>query len=100
MVSRLPLLDMVACPIFSPAVHPQYSDFIDRIHTFKYWPIEHLQKSRILAEAGFFASGVSDLVICFQCDAGFRSWLAEDDPWELHYEYCKDICLFLLNNYR
>jgi baculoviral IAP repeat-containing protein 5 len=48
-----------------------------------------------LAEAGFYYTpGVGDVdnVTCFMCYKRLSEWSEEDDPFELHWKKCKDVC--------
>ncbi|KAI0674377.1 hypothetical protein C8Q78DRAFT_989329 [Trametes maxima] len=48
-----------------------------------------------LAEAGFYFTPSSrdpDNVTCYMCGKHLCNWEPEDDPFEIHYEKCGDIC--------
>lgn len=63
---------------------PKYSSLDARIRTFLNWPRSEIQRSDILAQAGFHYQGVDDQVRCFHCNGGLRDWLPNDDPWYEH----------------
>lgn len=63
---------------------PKYSSLDARLRTFLNWPRSEIQRSDILAQAGFHYQGVDDQVRCFHCNGGLRDWLANDDPWYEH----------------
>lgn len=76
--------------------NPKFAQFrcsSDRFRSYKdVWTKEEVVRSDILADAGFFNTGVGDLVRCFQCGIGLRNWGAGDDPWIEHakvYKWCK-----------
>lgn len=79
---------------------PKYSKFAIksvRISSFRTFPGNHTQTATQLAEAGFFYSGKDDVVYCFFCGQGLRSWDSEDEPWIEHAkwspqcQYIKDV---------
>ncbi|XP_057705726.1 E3 ubiquitin-protein ligase XIAP [Corythoichthys intestinalis] len=43
-------------------------------------PIDHAR----LATAGFYSTGTGDMVMCFRCGGGLKSWQPDEDPWEEH----------------
>ncbi|KAI0360603.1 hypothetical protein OH77DRAFT_1470713 [Trametes cingulata] len=48
-----------------------------------------------LAEAGFYYNpgpNEADNVTCFMCKKNLCGWEPEDDPFEIHYEKCSDVC--------
>jgi len=68
----------------SKPVFPSYLTISSRLKTFSDWPNQIKQKSRALAEAGFYYTGSSDEVKCFHCDISLKEWKDEDDEWERH----------------
>jgi hypothetical protein len=40
-----------------------------------------------LSEAGFYYTGVDDLVKCFHCNGGLQDWKANDNALLLHNKY-------------
>jgi baculoviral IAP repeat-containing protein 7/8 len=61
-----------------------YATFSARLKSFKNWPKSLAQKPTILAEAGFYYTGVGDRVCCFYCGLGLKDWQEKDDPWKEH----------------
>ncbi|AKC91666.1 iap3 [Lambdina fiscellaria nucleopolyhedrovirus] len=75
--------------------HPQYAIENSRLKTFDTWPRFMRQKSKYLADAGFFYTGHSDKVKCFYCDIGVYEWQHDDDPWKEHAKWSPR-CNYLL----
>lgn len=66
---------------------PRYNKYTHlevRLQTFKTWPENLTQKGKILAEAGFYYTGIKDKVLCFHCGGGLNDWDESDDPWLEH----------------
>jgi len=58
-----------------------------RVNTFTAgWPHERTHPKTLMAEAGFYFVGVEDLVRCFYCKGGLKTWETADDPW---IEHCR-----------
>lgn len=71
--------------------HPEYVLELNRIKTFKDWPIALTQTPEMLSDAGFYYTGTGDKVTCFACGGGLKNWKPEDIPWEqhaFHYRSC------------
>ncbi|NWH86703.1 BIR7B protein, partial [Aegithalos caudatus] len=68
-----------------------------RLSTFENWPQNSHMHPELLARAGFFYTGQGDLVRCFYCDGGVRSWAFGDDPWREHAKWYPE-CEFLLHS--
>ncbi|NXG48799.1 BIR7B protein, partial [Psilopogon haemacephalus] len=66
-----------------------------RLSTFQNWPQYTDVPPEQLARAGFYYTGQGDVVRCFHCDGGVRSWSFGDDPWREHAKWYPD-CEFLL----
>ncbi|KAI0646375.1 hypothetical protein C8Q79DRAFT_909095 [Trametes meyenii] len=52
-----------------------------------------------LAEAGFYFTPSSrdpDNVTCYMCGKHLCNWEPEDDPFEIHYEKCGDVCAWAI----
>lgn len=78
---------------------PKYQQFAIkdvRLKTFQNWPLSCNQRPEDLAEAGFFYSGKSDAVFCFDCGQGLQDWEDEDTPWGEHARWSPE-CPYLLN---
>lgn len=63
---------------------PDKSHIEIRLSSFKTWPKNLTQKPEILAEAGFYYTGVEDKVLCFHCGGGLNNWEESDEPWTEH----------------
>ncbi|MDP0563024.1 MAG: RING-HC finger protein [Candidatus Endonucleobacter sp. (ex Gigantidas childressi)] len=75
--------------------YPQYTTYQARIESYVNWPWqEALQTPQDLAEAGYFYTGVGDVVRCFFCDIGLAEWGSHDLPWQEHARHASD-CWFL-----
>ncbi|XP_064024140.1 baculoviral IAP repeat-containing protein 7 isoform X1 [Pogoniulus pusillus] len=66
-----------------------------RLSTFRNWPQYTDMPPEQLARAGFYYTGQGDVVRCFHCNGGVRSWSYGDDPWREHAKWHPD-CEFLL----
>lgn len=78
------------------AKNPKMSIAHERMQTFKRPEavIPNNQSPDILAEAGFYYVGPSDLCRCFFCGGGVKEWLPDDDPWIEHakfYPHCEHV---------
>ncbi|KAK3577842.1 hypothetical protein CHS0354_000240 [Potamilus streckersoni] len=74
-------------PDFTASDHirsPQYLAYAVRLSTFTKWPPSMTQKPEQIAQAGFYYTGLQDVVRCFACDGGLKNWDPEDDPWIEH----------------
>lgn len=65
-------------------VFPEYRDRCSRLASFNKWTLAYIISPNALADAGFFSTGLSDQVRCFQCGGGLKNWLSHDVPWEQH----------------
>ncbi|KAL3883074.1 hypothetical protein ACJMK2_029367 [Sinanodonta woodiana] len=63
---------------------PQYQAYSVRLSTFARWPSDIRQRPEQVADAGFYYTGLQDVVRCFACDGGLKNWDPEDDPWIEH----------------
>ncbi|KAL8575548.1 hypothetical protein ACOMHN_059612 [Nucella lapillus] len=55
-----------------------------RIQTFTNWQHEGSHPAARMAEAGFYYTGHADLVRCFYCRGGLKTWEQSDQPWVEH----------------
>nr|KAG5693494.1 hypothetical protein BaRGS_006484 [Batillaria attramentaria] len=55
-----------------------------RINTFEAWPHADSHPASEMAEAGFYYTGHADLVRCFYCKGGLKTWERSDRPWVEH----------------
>ncbi|NXM41530.1 BIR7B protein, partial [Gymnorhina tibicen] len=79
---------------------PEYPEMVTeemRLSTFENWPQNSRMHPEQLARAGFFYTGQGDVVRCFYCDGGVRSWSFGDDPWREHAKWYPE-CEFLLHS--
>ncbi|XP_039936015.1 baculoviral IAP repeat-containing protein 7 isoform X2 [Hirundo rustica] len=79
---------------------PEYPEMVReemRLSTFENWPPNSNVYPEQLARAGFFYTGQGDVVRCFYCDGGVRSWSVGDDPWREHAKWYPE-CEFLLHS--
>uniref|UniRef100_A0A8D2NNR9 RING-type E3 ubiquitin transferase n=1 Tax=Zosterops lateralis melanops TaxID=1220523 RepID=A0A8D2NNR9_ZOSLA len=79
---------------------PEYPEMVTeemRLSTFENWPQNSNMHPEQLARAGFFYTGQGDVVRCFYCDGGVRSWSIGDDPWREHAKWYPE-CEFLLHS--
>ncbi|NWU40574.1 BIR7B protein, partial [Hylia prasina] len=79
---------------------PEYPEMVTeemRLSTFENWPQSSNMHPEQLARAGFFYTGQGDVVRCFYCDGGVRSWSLGDDPWREHAKWYPE-CEFLLHS--
>ncbi|XP_072773039.1 baculoviral IAP repeat-containing protein 7 [Taeniopygia guttata] len=79
---------------------PEYPEMVTeemRLSTFENWPQNSSMHPEQLARAGFFYTGRGDVVRCFYCDGGVRSWSFGDDPWREHAKWYPE-CEFLLHS--
>lgn len=73
---------------------PEYALELVRLQSFKKWPKDHHPKPEDLAKAGFFYTGSSDCVRCFNCGGGLRNWEVGDHVWVEHTRWFPK-CSFL-----
>ncbi|NXB85789.1 BIR7B protein, partial [Vidua chalybeata] len=79
---------------------PEYPEMVTeemRLSTFENWPQNSSMHPEQLARAGFFYTGRGDVVRCFYCDGGVRSWSFGDDPWREHAKWYPE-CEFVLHS--
>ncbi|KAF6205852.1 hypothetical protein GE061_020026, partial [Apolygus lucorum] len=74
--------------------NPKYSTIESRLRTYSEWSTSFNQLPVVLADAGFYYTGVGDKVRCFHCDGGLKEWKKMDDPWVEHARWFSD-CTFL-----
>ncbi|KAL3883081.1 hypothetical protein ACJMK2_029374, partial [Sinanodonta woodiana] len=63
---------------------PQYQAYSVRLASFARWPNDIRQRPELVADAGFYYTGLQDVVRCFACDGGLKNWDPDDDPWIEH----------------
>ncbi|MDP0589276.1 MAG: RING-HC finger protein [Candidatus Endonucleobacter bathymodioli] len=76
-------------------IYPDYVDECRRRNSFDHpnWTCNQ-QNTADLAAAGFFYTGVEDIVRCFYCSLGLSGWNKDDDVWQEHAQHSAD-CWFL-----
>ena len=57
-----------------------------RLQSFENWPLSYMDPAK-LAAAGFYYTGESDKVRCFECQVEIRQWLEGDDPMVDHQRW-------------
>lgn len=78
---------------------PKYQQFAIksvRMSSYRNFPSYVHQSKESLAEAGFFYSGKEDVVYCFFCGQGLKSWEPCDDPWVEHATWSPK-CVYVRN---
>lgn len=57
------------------------------------WPHAQLCSADNMAKAGFYFTGLSDQVQCFNCRVKLENWDQEqDEPWKKHKEFSPNCC--------
>ncbi|XP_051157525.1 baculoviral IAP repeat-containing protein 3-like isoform X1 [Leptopilina boulardi] len=57
-----------------------------RLQSYENWPLNYMDPAK-LAAAGFYYTGESDKVKCFECHVEIRQWLENDDPMIDHQRW-------------
>ena len=78
---------------FNPT-HPSKMYDVVREQTFEHWPHQMKQKSRDLAQNGFFYTGRGDRVTCLYCDVTLKQWDVSDRI-EIEHSKWGPNCLFV-----
>lgn len=78
--------------------YKQFANYVDRLHTFKYWPLQMTQFPSEMARAGFFYDRTTDNTICFWCGKSVFKWLQYENPVGEH-KRLHGVCKFLEMNY-
>lgn len=76
--------------------YPQYESKTRRFNSFSDWSSLVKQTPQQLSDAGFFYTGVGDIVKCFCCGGRLGGW-GNREPWERHalwYGNCEYVHLF------
>ncbi|XP_054842283.1 baculoviral IAP repeat-containing protein 1 [Eublepharis macularius] len=76
-------------------IKKDYKSVEVRLESFACWPsyAQDVQPA-LLANAGFFFTGIKDTVQCFACNGCLGNWKDEDDPWKEHAKWFPE-CEFL-----
>ena len=75
----------------------KYSTFKQRKATFnnENWPLGSVKQTPDeLANAGFYYSGIGDIVYCHHCNCGLKNWKIDDDPINEHAKWFPN-CSFI-----
>ena len=64
-----------------------YADVNVRLKTFNSWPPGIKITGEIMANAGFYYTGQSDVVVCYACGVVAKDWHAEDEPIVEHIRF-------------
>lgn len=72
--------------------HPRMADIKKRKLTFVDWK-HRKPEPELLAECGFYYSGIRDVVVCFFCNGTLGNWEPDDDPWSDHLKFFPK-CIF------
>ena len=81
--------------ILSEYSYPEFKYIQDRIKSYSDfpWPISLKQTPISLSKAGFFYSGIGDVVICYYCGLNLYKWLQDDIPIIEHVKFSGD-CVY------
>ncbi|GFY50355.1 e3 ubiquitin-protein ligase XIAP [Trichonephila inaurata madagascariensis] len=75
------------------------SDLKSRLFSYKNWPLLMIN-SKLLAECGFYYTGVLDIVTCFSCNGSLGHWETNDNPFIEHekfFPYCEYMNFIKMN---
>uniref|UniRef100_A0A8C3JY58 RING-type E3 ubiquitin transferase n=1 Tax=Calidris pygmaea TaxID=425635 RepID=A0A8C3JY58_9CHAR len=96
-LSLLQGIDSEETALPSEPEYPEMETEEMRLSTFQNWPQYTDVRPEQLARAGFFYTGLNDIVRCFYCDGHVRNWSFGDDPWREHAKWYPG-CEFLLRS--
>lgn len=65
-----------------------------RLNSFVGWTNTHVTPEDLSA-AGFYYTGVTDIVRCFACGLQLEEWMAQDNAFESHTKWSRD-CEFMM----
>lgn len=80
------------------AKNPQYAEIPRRTASFANWPHRNLPSVDDLTCAGFFYTGMNNIVTCFYCNGSLQNWESNDNPtveharWFPHCRYARQLC--------
>ncbi|XP_076445589.1 uncharacterized protein LOC143283291 [Babylonia areolata] len=66
---------------------PDFAITSSRVNSFTNWPHCASHSPEDMAEAGFYFVGTDDLVRCFYCKGGLKSWSKSLRPWVEHARF-------------
>lgn len=78
-----------------PSISLDYRFESTRLASYKGWPKEYMKPEK-LAEAGFYYTGVTDKVKCFECQIEICEWQEGDNPMIDHQRWSGK-CRFVRN---
>ncbi|RWS22317.1 baculoviral IAP repeat-containing protein 3-like isoform X2 [Leptotrombidium deliense] len=87
------ILDLVPKALYFDASVQKYGDVATRERSFKDWKIDFIPTSD-LSRAGFYYTGIGDVVRCFACNGLIYSWENGDDPLTEHKKHFP-LCSFV-----
>lgn len=67
--------------------YPEYRYEIQRLDSFKSWPLALKQRPTDFVDSGLFYTGHGDRVVCFCCGLGLKNWDPDDKPIIEHAKY-------------
>ncbi|XP_068217348.1 baculoviral IAP repeat-containing protein 7-like isoform X2 [Palaemon carinicauda] len=83
--------DSTKVPDGGQLAFPHLNTVSNRLSTYTRWPKHVNVGPDVLAEAGFFSTGLADWVQCFHCGGGLYGWRFGDNPLVDHarfYPFC------------
>lgn len=83
--------DSTKIPDGGQLAFPHLNTVSNRLSTYTRWPRHVNVGPDVLAEAGFFSTGLADWVQCFHCGGGLYGWRFGDNPLMDHarfYPFC------------
>ena len=87
----------------STHINTCYRSLEDRLDSFRDWNVPFLE-ARVLAACGFYYTGYSDRVRCFECSVELCYWQEGDDPlkehrlWAARCEFARRLYQLTANN--
>ncbi|XP_077289036.1 baculoviral IAP repeat-containing protein 7-B-like [Arctopsyche grandis] len=75
--------------------YPERSQLVQRLITYKNWPMSLNQSADTMANAGFIYSGFGDKTMCYHCGGVMKNWGSCSDPW-LEHAYHMPKCQFVI----
>ncbi|CAF0880673.1 unnamed protein product [Adineta steineri] len=64
----------------------QYYELTKRVESFNNWSYTNSPSVDDLVRAGFFYTGMGDIVTCFYCNGSLRNWNSNNDPAREHLQ--------------
>lgn len=79
--------DSARVPDGGQLAYPLLNTIANRLQTYSRWPKNVGVGPDVLAEAGFFSTGLADWVQCFHCGGGLYGWHQGDNPIADHARF-------------